>query len=432
MRSLLAATSASGTVILVINLSICVLCRNKIKAKWKRILLFLAMVYYLIPVAYYKYDIYKFIVENDIPIPVEKTVEGVLDVNTVVYKINKKIKFMGNQKILIAFLAVSAIISVSIILYRIYLYRNLKKTMGKYSFQSVSEEEQRIFTDAKRELSLKKKIRLNKSSDILEPVMTGIIRPSIWLPEKKYSESELEKIFRHELAHIKHHDLLVYAIGLVIIAVHWFNPFCYLLLPCINIINEQYSDEVVVSHMNHEEKLKYCEMIIKSSQEKNKKIWMSFNFSGQKKRSVKRRIDFIMMEKKKRLLIAIAAGLIGNSAGIVTAFAYEAPQMILLDEQDSSSEIFGEEGFWLHVDDEIEAMPFDDFFTDDANQIFPADVKMRRSSCSHNYVEGTRTVHIRKGEGCITNYYYAKRCTLCGSIVNGTLYKSLEYKVCPH
>lgn len=61
---------------------------------------------------------------------------------------------------------------------------------------------------------------------------TGILFPIIFLPfedEETLNERSCYYIIKHELLHIKHNDFLIQFIGMVVIAVHWFNPLSYIL-----------------------------------------------------------------------------------------------------------------------------------------------------------------------------------------------------------
>ena len=55
-----------------------------------------------------------------------------------------------------------------------------------------------------------------------------------------------EYMFRHELVHIKHHDLFIKYIGLLVMAVHWYNPLAYVMFHEISVISEMYCDSIVI------------------------------------------------------------------------------------------------------------------------------------------------------------------------------------------
>lgn len=422
---------------LLVYCLISALCGSRLREKWKRGLLFLVMVFYLVPFAAYKRQVCEWI-NNHYPglLPGIK-LEGKLDKNYAVVMIGDRRVAIGNQRYMELFLLMSAGITIAIIFYQICRYRTLKRAMKTYKQQAVSEEQQQIFEQAERELSVKRKVRLRRSPDIPVPSTTGIFKAFIWLPGDAvtYSRDELGDVLKHELAHVMHYDLLVYVIGMLIVAIHWFNPFSYLLLYCIRMNSERYSDEAAVAQMTDKEKLKYCETLIRTCCDQTRTHGIGLGFSAQSKKHIKRRIDLIMNKKRKNMMIAIAAGVIGSVLSTAVTFAYEAPQGLEFEEAVDVANVVGEQYFWVGDDDdlEVEELPYDEFFIDSDGQIYPFFTNSERISCQHQYVEGKTKIHTLDGKGgCTVYYYYAKRCTKCGNVVLGELYNSVTYKVCPH
>ena len=62
------------------------------------------------------------------------------------------------------------------------------------------------------------------------PLAMGIISPKIILPPGDFSENEMEYIFRHEVCHIKRHDILMKLFLIIFRCVNWFNPLAYILV----------------------------------------------------------------------------------------------------------------------------------------------------------------------------------------------------------
>lgn len=207
------------------------------------------------------------------------------------------------------------------ILYRIYSYHVHKKRMKKRVRHAVTDEQQIFFKPAKEQLSVKKNVELWQSPEIAVPFTTGIFKPSVWLPEDAdaYSGDELKSVVYHELAHIRHRDLFLYAIGMLVVAVHWFNPFSYLFFYCFRVISEQYSDETAAAQLTEKEKIRYCEMLIRISEGMKKTFYTGTGFSAKSKKHIRRRMDLIMKRTKKRIWIAVMAGIIGGAMGMTAA-----------------------------------------------------------------------------------------------------------------
>jgi bla regulator protein blaR1 len=73
-------------------------------------------------------------------------------------------------------------------------------------------------------------IKLAISTSSMEPGVFGIFRPILLLPAgmiERLTDSELDSIIAHEIAHVRHYDNLVAAIHMVIEALFWFHPMIW-------------------------------------------------------------------------------------------------------------------------------------------------------------------------------------------------------------
>ena len=112
------------------------------------------------------------------------------------------------------------------------------------------------------EMGIKGKLRLLSNNIIKTPMLAGLFKTFLILPEVEMSERELKVILKHELTHFKRHDLWVKSLTLVANAIHWFNPAAYRLTKNIDTFCELSCDEQVVSDMNREERQFYGETIL--------------------------------------------------------------------------------------------------------------------------------------------------------------------------
>lgn len=423
--------------------TICALYKNSLKAKWKRRLLFLAMAFYLLPIGACKQQICEWIGGIALALPARNRLEGRIDTSYVVARIGDERIALGNQRYLESFILISAVVTAVMILYRIYRYHIHKKQMKKRARQAVTDEQQILFKNAKEQLSVKTNVEIWQSPDIAVPFTAGIFKPAVWLPENAdaYSVGELKSVVYHELAHIKHRDLFLYVAGMLVVAVHWFNPFSYLFFHYLRVNGEQYSDETAAAQMTEQEKIRYCEMLIRISEESAKRVDAGAGFSAQSKTHIRRRMDLIMSRTRKNIWIAVAAGVIGGAMSTAVAFAYEAPQELALNENDDESDALAEQYFWITGESATEAQLYDKFFKDGEieelccgdRQLFSVVSGGERSVCRHRYVNGEQMRYRSDGAGgCRVNYYYAKRCITCGSVVTGERYHTYLYEVCPH
>ncbi len=118
------------------------------------------------------------------------------------------------------------------------------------------------FYRIKDKLGIKRRIVLKRSDDVSAPMLTGVFKPVIYIPENKIGSGELEMIFMHELTHYKRRDLWYKWFSLIVNALHWFNPFVYIAVKNINEACELSCDERVTRDMTDGEKRVYMNTIV--------------------------------------------------------------------------------------------------------------------------------------------------------------------------
>jgi beta-lactamase regulating signal transducer with metallopeptidase domain len=103
------------------------------------------------------------------------------------------------------------------------------------------------------------------------PVIAGIFHPVILIPkDMEVSSSEAYYIFRHEISHYLHHDLILKVLINLICILYWWNPICALLAKQTNTLLEMRIDKKIASlpHI----KTKYMECLLKVSEHTIDKI----------------------------------------------------------------------------------------------------------------------------------------------------------------
>lgn len=413
----------------------CVLCGNRMKAKWKRALLMIVIIFYVLPIPDYKYEIIwrteEFLGHSIFP---EISLEGKLNEDYMIVHTQGRMVLGDKQRVVVICCIISIAIALMLIWRRLHAYHTLKKETEGYEVQSASGGSLETFAHIKKELRIRREVRLYQSSNVSSPVVTGIFRPIVWLPQGEAAESEWKGVLYHELAHISHHDLLFYCAGMFTVALHWFNPCCYILLPFIRMVNEQYSDDIAIAHLTGEERIRYCEMMIQAAGNYTETPSMGLGVSSGK-RIIKRRIQRIMGNKKKYVALAVVVGMLGCVMSTGVAFAYEEPQATVSESEDyfMDMDAVSDEFFYDDPVITMDAMPYDDFFVDENGQIYEVTGQRRVVCTQHSFVSGTHVVHMLDGKGgCVTKYYHAKRCQRCGLLVSGDLYRTVTEKVCTH
>ena len=149
-------------------------------------------------------------------------------------------------------------------------YAQFKRLIGKNS----TSAECVLLDEVKSQICIKRKITLKRSPLTDAPLMVGIIRPTLILPESELTEPELRHVFMHELTHCKRLDLCYKLFALIVNALHWFNPLAYLLVRRINEDCEISCDTAVTKSMSESEKKAYMRTIVNLMTEKGGKSYV--------------------------------------------------------------------------------------------------------------------------------------------------------------
>ena len=94
------------------------------------------------------------------------------------------------------------------------------------------------------------------------PMLVGLIRPRIILPETAITTLQLECILRHELTHLRRRDLLYKWFAVAVTSFHWFNPLMPWLRKEISRCCELSCDEAVIGSMSDDQKRTYGETLL--------------------------------------------------------------------------------------------------------------------------------------------------------------------------
>ncbi len=132
--------------------------------------------------------------------------------------------------------------------------------------KSVLIPENDILNEVKTELKIKRHIKVRISGDLESPMLIGVVRPVIYIPCKEIPHEHMRMVFLHELTHYKRKDLLIKWLSLFVNAVHWFNPFAYLLCANISESCEILCDMEVTKNMSDTHQKIYMKTILDLAQ----------------------------------------------------------------------------------------------------------------------------------------------------------------------
>lgn len=146
------------------------------------------------------------------------------------------------------------------------------------------------------------------SSLVQSPLLFGIGKPQILLPEQEYTQEQLAFILKHEYMHYKRKDLWMKLLLAVARTLHWFNPFVYLMEKRAGEDMELLCDSQVVCGLSREEKKRYGEMLLACASKRSygHGVLCASEFSNETKKLKERFANLFSNEgRKKGVLVAI-------------------------------------------------------------------------------------------------------------------------------
>lgn len=172
---------------------------------------------------------------------------------------------------------------------------------------SATEEENDILASL---LKGRKHVRVVRNRFVTTPMLIGILRPYIIIPDIDFNEKQIKNILLHEVSHLKRYDIAVKWLTMIATSIHWFNPFMYFIKKEINHACELSCDEAVIKNLNATEKLAYGETLISVVAEHKYKAQVLQATMCEEKKSLKERLIAIMNYSKKSKLIIVLSGVL--------------------------------------------------------------------------------------------------------------------------
>lgn len=174
--------------------------------------------------------------------------------------------------------------------------------------------------------------RLYRNSLTSTPMLIGVFRPVIYLPDREYSQQQFQNIMLHELTHLKRHDVMIKWIAALAVYVHWFNPFAYLVRREIDRACELACDEAVVNHFNTDEKQSYGDTLIEMASDMKKSRVLVSTTMCEEKKTLKDRLNAIMHSKKHtKKVIACSSVLLAIALFAIVVLGASANQGSAVD-----------------------------------------------------------------------------------------------------
>lgn len=242
--------------------------------------------------------------------------------------------------------------------------------------------------------------------------------------------------------------VLVKLLCLLVLCVHWMNPVAYLLLLLYIDTAEIVSNSAAVEGCPKEKRKDYAKLLVleASTSDIRPVVWKN-NLSGHKKdkegkdfKTIKRRINYMMKEKRKGLLqrgIMVAVSALTIIAGAGTVLAYEPMQW----SDDSFTDVVQDDSFdvlgYNSSDFEMDSLDFSKsnnlFVGLDGIQIACEESVSSRILCTHSMVDGKFYAHAPNSSGgCTVKVYTCQRCKKCGYLANKKYSHTITSTKCTH
>lgn len=164
------------------------------------------------------------------------------------------------------------------------------------------------------------------------PMLIGIFRPTIYLPNIEYSAAQLQNILLHELTHLRRHDVFIKWITTLAVHIHWFNPIAYFVRKEIDRACELACDEAVIHNLGTDGKQHYGDTLIEMSCETKKSRTIISTTMCEDKKTFKERLKAIMESKRyTKTVIAFSCVLLLVAFGTVALLGASAKRETAAD-----------------------------------------------------------------------------------------------------
>ena len=132
----------------------------------------------------------------------------------------------------------------------------------KKHLHSADERMKTILTNAADSMEIGRVPALYVSGEVRSPMLMGIFRPMIVLPDTGMDDNSAAAVLAHELTHLKRRDLIVKLLCVIASSLHWFNPLVWLTQrSCVRYM-ELSCDEEVLAGKNTDVRAAYGNVML--------------------------------------------------------------------------------------------------------------------------------------------------------------------------
>jgi beta-lactamase regulating signal transducer with metallopeptidase domain len=198
---------------------------------------------------------------------------------------------------------IGALVSLSIFVLSYHAY--LESVVKKHNREALPEHTSMLAALAA------KPPRLYINAKATAPMLIGLFRPKIILPDREYSDGQLRSVLLHELTHLRRKDVLVKWLAVIACSLHWFNPIVWLARRELDRACELACDEAVIRKLDADGKQSYGDTLIAVAADSKMPRTVLSTTMCERKKSLKERLGAIMSYKRHtRAAVIVSAALI--------------------------------------------------------------------------------------------------------------------------
>ena len=200
------------------------------------------------------------------------------------------------QMLAVVWLAAAALYGLYKLLGSYIVQRELKRWSMPVPDKSLEMNYQKLC----RKMKVSRPPKLWMNAKVTTPLLTGLLRPRIYLPSDRYTWKELELLLSHELSHYRHHDLWYKLILQLVCIVYWFNPLLHWMRREADQDLEFLCDERIMKDGAHEERMQYNYLLAQTAAQRRNFYGLSTGFNGSLADIKKRMVNIMRAGKLKK------------------------------------------------------------------------------------------------------------------------------------
>lgn len=170
-------------------------------------------------------------------------------------------------------------------------------------------------------LNMPKRLCVHRTDMLDAPLIIGLIKPALYLPDMELSEGNLNYILMHELTHYRRHDLMYKWFAMFVLSVHWFNPLIHIVSKQIDLDCEVSCDADVAGKLSKAEQDSYMNMILDMLANSGSTLRPLTTQMASSKRILKRRFEMIRNKRRTGKLVSALSAVIAVVILGTTVFA---------------------------------------------------------------------------------------------------------------